>query len=430
MPTSDNQASRQASRREPLARRFFMAAVSVALLGAPFAAKAAEYKLGVMDKLQIRVAEWQTAQAAVRDWASINGEYTIGPAGTISLPFIGELPVKGRTTADIADGIGQALQQKFGLLDRPAASVEVAEFRPFFVSGDIQTPGRYPYLPGLTVLKAVSLAGGMRHASDSGQRFERDFIDARGNYQVLASQRLSLLAARARLVAEAAGQDKIDFPQELQDNAQGKKLMADETAFKASRDKKLSSQLDALAALKALLQNEIVSLSQKKDTQQRQVDLARKDLASVGTLAQHGLAVNQRVLGLEEKTADLEGKMLDLETAILQAKQDISKADQDAAGLRNDHDSEIAQTRQQTETDLQSVELKMQMYQELMHEAAQNDPELAGATAATPTTPTVSYSIVRETDGKTEEMRAEENTPVLPGDVVKVDLTLPTVQSN
>jgi exopolysaccharide production protein ExoF len=407
-----------------------MAALPVVLLLANVAAtEAAEYKLGAMDKLQIRVAEWQTAQATVRDWASISGEYTVGPAGTISVPFIGEMPVKGRTTASIAEDIGKALQQRFGLLDRPDASVEVAEFRPVFVSGDAQTPGRYPYLPGLTVLKAVSLAGGVRHSNSFGQRFERDFIDARGNYQVLASQRLGLLAARARLTAEADGEDKIDFPKELQDSAQGRKLMADETAFKATRKKKLDSQLKALADLKTLLQNEVSSLSQKMETQQRQVDLSRKDLASVGNLAQHGLAVNQRVLGLEEKTAELEGKILDLETASLRAKQDISKADQDAASLRNDSDSEIAQTRQQTEADLQAVELKMQMYRDLMAEAAQNDPEVAGALQAA-AAPTVSYSIMRETDGKTSEIQAEESTPVLPGDVVKVDLTLPTVNLN
>lgn len=411
--------------------RLLMAILPAAFLMVQAAgAGADEYKLGVMDKLQIRVAEWQTAQAAVRDWASINGEYTVGPAGTISLPFVGEVPVKGRTTASIADGIGKALQQKFGLPDRPDASVEVAEYRPFFVSGDIQTPGRYPYLPGLTVLKAVSLAGGLRRSDETGQRFERDFIDARGNYDVLASQRLGLLAARARLIAEATGQDRIDFPKELQDSDQGRKLMADETAFKATRDKRLSNQLDALAALKALLQNEVVSLSQKKDTQQRQIDLSKKDLASVGTLAQRGLAVNQRVLTLEEKTADLEGKMLDLETAILQAKQDISKADQDSANLRNDHAAEIAQTRQQTESDLQALNLKMQMYHDLMSEAARNDPEIAGAGTTASAAPTVSYSIVRETDGKTQEVPAAEDTTVLPGDVVKVDITLPTVKSN
>ena len=392
-------------------------------------AGADEYRLGAMDKLGIRVAEWQTAEAAVRDWGSINGDYTVGPAGDISLPFIGQMAVKGKTTAEVAKSIGDQLQQKFGLLDRPDASVEVAEYRPIFVSGDAETPGRYPYLPGLTVLKAVSLAGGVRRADDLGGRFIRDFINARGSYQVLASRRLSLLAARARLIAEAAGDDTIDFPKELANTPEGRKLMADETAFKETRKNKLDVQLKALADLKKLLQQEITSLSQKMETQQRQVELSKKDLASVGNLANKGLAVNQRVLSLEQRTADLEGKILDLETASLRAKQDISKADQDAASLRNDFDSEVAQTRQQTESDLEAANLKKGMYKDLMAEAAQNDPASARQSAGD-AAPAISYSIVRETDGKTAEIQADENTTVLPGDVVKVHNTLPTATSN
>ena len=83
-----------------------------------------------------------------------------------------------------------------------------------------------------------------------------------------------------------------------------------------------------------------------------------------------------------------------------------------------------------TESDLQALNLKMQMYHDLMSEAARNDPEVAGAGATASAAPTISYSIVRETDGKTEELPAAENTSVLPGDVVKVNITLPTVKSN
>ena len=405
-----------------------VAAVLLALAN-PAPAHADAYQLGAMDKLSIRVAEWQTAQAAVRDWASINGDYTVSPVGTISLPFIGEMAVKGKTTADVAEKIGEELQQKFGLLDRPYASVEISEYRPVFVAGDAQTPGRYPYLPGLTVLKAVSLAGGVRHADNLGGRFLRDFINARGSYQVLASKRLGLMATRARLIAEAAGEDKIDFPKELENTPEGKKLMADETAFKETRKNQLDVQLKALANLKTLLQQEVASLSQKMDTQQRQVELSKKDLASVGNLATKGLAVNQRVLTLEQRTADLEGKILDLETASLRAKQDISKADQDAASLRNDFNAGVAQTRQQVESDLEAANLKIGMYKDLMAEAAQNDPALASQAAAD-SEPAVNYSIVREHDGKTAEIQADENTAVLPGDVIKVHIVLPAATSD
>ncbi|MDN5926831.1 MAG: polysaccharide biosynthesis/export family protein [Hyphomicrobiales bacterium] len=404
-------------------------AATLLALAVPTAVQAAEYQLGAMDKLSIRVAEWQTAEAAVRDWGSINGDYAVSSGGTISLPFIGEMVVKGKSTADVAAKIGEELQQKFGLLDQPYASVEIAEYRPFFVAGDAQTPGRYPYMPDLTVLKAVSLAGGVRRADNLGARYLRDFINARGDYQVLASKRLGLLAARARLISEAAGNDQIDFPKELDNTAEGTKLMKDETAFKETRKKKLDVQLNALADLKSLLQKEVTSLSQKMDTQQRQADLSKKELTSVGSLANKGLAVNQRVLTLEQRTADLEGKILDLETTQLQAKQAISKADQDAASLRNDFEAEVAQTRQQVESDLVAANLKIGMYKDLMAEAAQNDPGLARYSAqGSPLA--VNYSIARETGGKIVEIQADENTAVLPGDIVKVRLVLPTANSN
>ena len=180
-------------------------------------AQTADYQLGSMDKLRIRVVEWQTAEGAVRDWSSISGDYVVGPSGSISMPFIGEMPAVGKTTAEIAAAIGEELQQKLGLPNRPDASVELAEFRPVFVSGDVQTPGKYPYDPQLTVLKAVSLAGGLRRSPRAGG--DRDFINAQGSYAVLVAQRDGLVARRARLMAEADGKQEIDFPAELRKSA-------------------------------------------------------------------------------------------------------------------------------------------------------------------------------------------------------------------
>ncbi|HVW56583.1 MAG TPA: polysaccharide biosynthesis/export family protein [Rhizobiaceae bacterium] len=382
-------------------------------------AQADEYRLGTMDKLDIRVAEWQTAQGSVRNWQSINGAYTVGPSGDISLPFLGQMPVAGKSTGEVAAEIGQQLQQKFGLIDKPAASVEIAEFRPVFVSGDVQTPGRYPYLPGLTVLKAISLAGGMRQSDALSQRFLRDFINARGNYQVLIAQRNSLLAASARLAAEAQHQSAIDFPKEVKNSPDGQKLMADETAFKEAREKKLTAQLKSLADLKGLLQKEVTSLAEKMDNQNHQIALTQQELSNVSALAKKGLAVNQRSLTLEEQIAELQGKLLDMETAQLRAKQGISQADQDSANLQNDRDSEIAQDRQQDEAELRAVALKLSMYKDLMAEAVESSPATINQSVGSNTL-SVNYSIVRTQNGKSQEMPADENTPVQPGDVVKV----------
>ncbi|MEI5681458.1 MULTISPECIES: polysaccharide biosynthesis/export family protein [unclassified Mesorhizobium] len=385
----------------------------------PVAAQSADYQLGTMDKLRIRVVEWRTAEGAVRDWSSISGDYTVGPSGNISLPFIGEMPASGKTTTDISTAIGEELQQKFGLLDKPDASVELAEFRPVFLSGDVETPGQYPFAPNLTVLKALSLAGGL-HRADSGQRIERDFINARGNYDVLVSQRNGLIARRARLISEAEDKD-IEFPKELQDSADGKKLITDETNFKLARAKKLRDQLQSNEDLRNLLQSEIASLEKKIVTQNRQMELYRKELDSIGNLADRGLVVNSRVLSLEQSVSDLQGKVLDMETASLRAKQDISKATQDAADLQSDRDTEIAQDRQSTEADIEGLSLKIGMYKDLIAEALSHDPGAARSSSASEAPP-VSYSIVRENDGKASEIPVDENTPVQPGDVIKVGI--------
>ena len=400
----------------------------VMLALSPVTARAADYQLGAMDKLHIRVAEWQSAEGAIRDWSVMSGDYIVGPAGTISLPFVGELPAAGRTTAEVAAAIGDGLQQKLGLPDRPEASVELAEFRPIFVSGDVQTPGRYPYDPQLTVLKAVSIAGGLRRA-EPGQGGARDFLMAQGSYDVLVAQRNGVLARRARLIAEAAGKQDIDFPEELTRTEAGRKLTADETALMEARDKRLRLQLQSLDDLKTLLQSEIESLEKKIATQTRQVNLSREELKGIDNLAGKGLVVNQRVLTLEQTIAELEGKVLDMETAVLRAKQDIAKATQDAISLQNDRDTEIARDRQQAEADLETLNLKMGMYSGLMTEALGRAPDAAHLAGAGDT-PQIRFSIVRMAHGKTGEIAADENTPVLPGDVVKVETAPAHVNSN
>jgi len=404
---------------------------SLVATAAPAAQTDGGYVLDTMDRLRVRIAEWQSAEGALRDWAILNGDYVVGPSGDISMPFVGELAARGRSTAELASAIGEQLQQKLGLPDRPEASVEIAEFRPIFIAGDVQTPGKYPYDPQLTVLKALSLAGGLRRSDSAGLGGPRDFVNAQGNYDVLVAQRNGLLARRARLVAEAEGKDDIVFPDELGKSDAGRKLMNDEKALMAAREKRLRLQLSALDDLKKLLQSEIESLQQKITTQTRQLDLARNELKSIGNLQEKGLVVNQRILSLEQSNAELEGKVLDMETASLRAKQDIAKAAQDAISLQNDRETEVARDRQQAEADLNEVSVKMGMYAGLMTEALGRAPQAAAtAASATASAPTIHYKIVRSANGKSSETEAQEYTPVRPGDVIKVEVAAPQVNSN
>jgi len=384
-------------------------------------AVAEEYRLGSQDKLNIRVVEWQTVEGNFREWSAVSGEYSVSAAGSLSLPFIGEVTAAGRTTAEIAETIETTLQQKFGLSDKPEAAVELAEYRPFYISGDVQTPGQYPYAPELTVIKAVSLAGGVRRDL-SGGRAERDLINAQGDFEVLSDERVRLLVKRARIDAELAGKTEIEVPQDIASNPKLPGILADEKAILETRQKKLSLQLQALDDLKNLLQQEISSLEKKVATQTRQVELAREELEGVGSLAEKGLVVNTRVLSSERTIADMEGKLLDYETAILTARQDISKADQDAINLKNTADSELAVERQEIEARLIENGINLETQQGLMAEALELAP---AAAAARDRSAEPSITIIRTVNGRTTAILADENSAVWPGDVVKVNWELP-----
>lgn len=411
--------------RRLTARRTFTSGLALVaglgvLIGSAGLAGAADYQLGTMDKLRIRVAEWQTAEGAIRDWSVVSGDYTIGPSGSLSLPFIGDLPASGKTTDAIAQEIGTALQKQFGLKDRPSASVELAEFRPVFLTGDVEKPGEYPFAPNLTVVKAVSLAGGLRRA-DAGQRFARDFINAKGDAVVYTSEKNRLIARRARLQAETDGKDGIDMPAELKDLPEAKALLASEAALKDTRKKRLTLQLQALDDLKGLLQAEIESLAKKTETQTRQLELAKEDRDKIENLAEKGLALSARKLTAEQRAADIEATLLDIDTNSLKAKQDISKANQDEITLRNDWDAKLAQELQDTESELDTLNLKLSTSDALMSEAlaqssdaARFDPE---------NTASINYSIVREVDGQSKEIPVQENMALEPGDLIKVSAT-------
>ena len=381
-------------------------------------AKDNQYRLGTADKLRIRVAEWQPADGTIRNWDVINGDYSVGASGSLSLPFIGQLDVDGKTTGEVGEEIGAQLQSKFALRNLPSASVEISQFRPVFLTGDIQTPGEYPYAPNLTVLKAVSLAGGLRR-SDAGQRFARDFINARGDAAVYDDQRGRLLARQARLLAEVRGDKEIAKTPQLEKIINIDALLASETALMKSRSERYTLQLKALGDLRVLLETEVESLSKKSETQNRQLQLANEDKEKVNRLNEQGLALAQRRISAEERAAEVESALLDIDTASLRAKQDINKAMQDEINLRNDWEAQRAKELQDTEAELQKLSLQLGTSRDLMSEALAQSAEAlrfdpSGKSAS------IGYVIVREEGGKPKEIKVDETTALQPGDVIKV----------
>ncbi|PSJ40094.1 capsular biosynthesis protein [Zobellella taiwanensis] len=82
----------------------------------------------------------------------------LNDAGTFSYPFLGSINAKGKTAKQVEAQIANGLRGDY-LID-PKVTVSILEYREFFVNGEVRNPGGYPFQPGMTLRKAVALAGG------------------------------------------------------------------------------------------------------------------------------------------------------------------------------------------------------------------------------------------------------------------------------
>jgi polysaccharide export outer membrane protein len=115
----------------------------------PAVAEIADYHLGVGDTVSI----------AVFGEPDLSQQAKIGESGRISYPFIGDIRVIGLTVRQLETELVRQLKGNY--LVNPQVSVAVSQYRPFFINGQVKSPGSYPFQPGMTVRKAVSIAGGL-----------------------------------------------------------------------------------------------------------------------------------------------------------------------------------------------------------------------------------------------------------------------------
>jgi polysaccharide export outer membrane protein len=94
----------------------------------------------------------------------LSNSYIVDAAGNVSLALVGPVGARGLTTAQLAHAITRRLQQ--GYVRAPHVSVEVEAYRPFFILGEVNAPGQYPYVANMTAESAVAIAGGYAPRAD------------------------------------------------------------------------------------------------------------------------------------------------------------------------------------------------------------------------------------------------------------------------
>jgi polysaccharide export outer membrane protein len=114
----------------------------------PAPALTGPYRLDTADRLRV----------VVYDQPSLTNIYEVDQSGHVTLPLIGDVAARDATTEELAQRIEAKLASAY--LREPDVTVEVSAYRPFFVLGEVNAPGQYAYVPGITAETAIAMAGG------------------------------------------------------------------------------------------------------------------------------------------------------------------------------------------------------------------------------------------------------------------------------
>jgi|KBSSwiStaDraftv2_1062776.scaffolds.fasta_scaffold09542_3 Periplasmic protein involved in polysaccharide export len=117
----------------------------------------ATYKLTAEDKVKITVFGEN----------DLSGEYVVGADGTIAFPLISSIKAAGSTPDELRNQLEARLGE--GFLTKPRITVSILEYRPFYILGEVNQAGQYPWRPGMTVVTAIATARGFSYRANKSE---------------------------------------------------------------------------------------------------------------------------------------------------------------------------------------------------------------------------------------------------------------------
>jgi polysaccharide export outer membrane protein len=353
-----------------------------------------EYRIAAGDKIGITVF----------GQPDLSDEPTVDQEGNIRLFLIGDIRAARLSLAELERSIEEALAK--GYVKRPKVSAKITTYRPIYVLGMVRTPGLYPYQQGQSVFAAVMRAGGMGTSDQPGQG---DFFQADDRVRLLEMSQASLLAKKARLVAQASRAARIDFPDTSESPVDGARLAdireSEERAFAAERRAE-EQEVEALRQQVPRLEAEVASLKRQADLELRQRDPSY----NVGRLTSE--------VRREETRVDLNSTRLKSEA--LKGELAIGELHFKIAELRNSYQRRAFADLRETERELLEMSI---LLPSARRARASRAGQMGWLTAEHDQLPEI--TVIRSTGTTTVKYEDALRFLILPGDVVQVGSLLP-----
>ncbi|RKF14754.1 hypothetical protein D6850_07695 [Roseovarius spongiae] len=321
------------------ARSFALAVlVWICLLGrvGPTAAQATaaqDYALAPEDVLQITILEREEA----------NGAYKVGVDGMISVPGIGALRAAGETPRSFEEKLTALAAE---VVVSPSVAVQMLEYRPVYVLGDVREPDKYAFAPGLTVMQAVALARGLGRPM-TGDAFTRNVVNLRAE-QAIEEGIVELAGARvrlARLRAEAAEADSFAYTPEpgrypLPPDID--RIIAGEEALFETAKQAFARKLSQMQATLEARRTETESYAKQIESQNELLKTITAELEEVRDLHERGIVPVNRLNTLARTRIITRSQVLQTKSLQRQAAVDERQNEQELVALVEDRKVALA----------------------------------------------------------------------------------------
>ncbi len=361
---------------------------------------------------QHQVASGERLDISVFRVPEMSREVVVDVDGQIAFPPLGQIPAAGRTAVDIAADIQQRLAGLQIMLDAQV-TVGILAVRPVVIGGDVATPGAIPFERGLTVRRAIALAGGLGSLRpEIGAAAE-----LRADRESIAAELLDRRAALARARAELSGAD-LDPADLAGAGGDVTAVLARARSLLAAARAESAAQKAFLARDMQLIEDRIARLGDQSARQQAVVDQQTAEVARYTDMQKRGLTPQTRVSEEYRTLNELRGNLS--ETAA-----SIADAERQHESVRHDLDRFDARRAAELEAEVQAT----------LTAIATLDARMKGATARLAQmgigdgkNPTV--TLYRAANGvgagaanaQAQPVAATQDTPLQPGDLVEVDL--------
>ena len=401
-------------RRSPLLRIALAAGLILlraAVLSTPASAQSpTPYQLSVGDILAVTVYG--------RD--ELSGRFPISADGTVGLPLLGSVAAAGLTPATFSTSLDKLLAEHVPGL---SVAVSVAQYAPVFIVGDVQSPGRYEYRPGMTTLELVALGGGIRRVTEDLKNSQLQMIAARQDYADVELQIVGHEVSRARLQAELDGVDfspdsllKTDPDPAWQTVKQN--VVAGERRVFEIRKSAFQAEDQALVQQQKSYDDEIRSTTESMALYDREIELLREDMAAQKQLVTQGLTARSNFRESERNLSSTRRDALEVSAYLARAKQNKLAIEQQRVALVTSRRNKAAEQIQEVDMNLERMRGRQRGILATMSELALMSGEAAmNAAQVQP-----NYSILRLANGNYDEIAAAEQVVLKTGDIVRVVL--------